>query len=133
MQRATMTALIVLFLLFGVPLLEILVFIEIGGRIGGVATVVITVLTACVGMALFRSQSLNALEQTRTQLKIGEKLLEEVLGGLGLLLAALSLFIPGFYYRYHRSPSVHTRPATVFRRPASATLDYSGRSACSPW
>jgi len=91
-----MAAVILLCLFIGLPFAEILTFIEVGGRIGGFATIGATILTALIGAALFRYQGMNTLARAQSSLAEGRMPLEEVVGGLGLLLAAICLFIPGF-------------------------------------
>ena len=91
-----MAALVLLCLFIGLPMMEILTFIEVGGRIGGLATVAATIATAIIGAALFRFQGLNTLARGQASLQSGHMPLEEVIGGLGLLLAAICLFVPGF-------------------------------------
>ena len=91
-----MAALAILLLFIGLPIAEILMFIEVGGRIGGLATIGATIATAFAGAFLFRFQGLATLARARKSLDQGTMPLEEVLGGLGLLLAALCLFVPGF-------------------------------------
>lgn len=91
-----MAALVLFSLFIGLPFLEILTFIEVGGRIGGLATIGATIVTALIGAALFRYQGMNTLARAQSSLGEGRMPLEEVVGGLGLLLAAICLFIPGF-------------------------------------
>jgi UPF0716 protein FxsA len=91
-----MTALVLLSLFVGLPILEILTFIEVGGRVGGLTTILATILTAIMGAALFRFQGMTTLARAQASLQNGHMPLEEVIGGLGLLLAAICLFVPGF-------------------------------------
>jgi UPF0716 protein FxsA len=91
-----MVALVLLCLFIGLPMAEILTFIEVGGRIGGLATIAATIATAFIGAALFRYQGMHTLARAQSSLEQGHMPLEEVIGGLGLLLAAICLFIPGF-------------------------------------
>jgi UPF0716 protein FxsA len=91
-----MTALILLCLFVGLPVAEILTFIEVGGRFGGLPTVGATIATAAVGAIFFRIQGLTTLTRARESIRHGRMPLAEVLGGLGLLLAAVCLFLPGF-------------------------------------
>ena len=89
-------ALLVLFVLIGIPVIEIYVFAEVGGIIGGWATVGLTLLTAAIGALLFRSQGLAVLQRAQEQLRREETPLAEIIDGVGLLLAAAFLFLPGF-------------------------------------
>ena len=73
--------------LVGVPLIEIAVFIEIGGRIGLGSTLVLIVATALVGAALLRQQGLATLSRARATLDRGELPVQELLDGVCLLVA----------------------------------------------
>jgi UPF0716 protein FxsA len=89
-------ALIILSILIGIPIIEIYVFAEIGSIIGGVATVIMTLLTAILGAIMFRAQGTNILGQIQEHIRRNETLLAEIIDGFGLLLAAALLFLPGF-------------------------------------
>lgn len=89
-------ALIILFILIGIPAIEIYVFAEVGGIIGGWATVGLTLLTAALGAIMFRSQGTAVLQRAQEQLQREETPLAEIIDGVGLLLAAAFLFLPGF-------------------------------------
>ncbi|MBM85439.1 MAG: hypothetical protein CMM47_05400 [Rhodospirillaceae bacterium] len=88
----------VLFLVFfiGLSVAEILAFIEVGGRIGGWSTVAATIATGITGVILFRVQGISALVAAKTNLEHGRMPLEELVGGVGLLFAAMCLLVPGF-------------------------------------
>ncbi|MDG2285289.1 MAG: FxsA family protein [Alphaproteobacteria bacterium] len=90
-----MAAFILLGLFVGLPIAEILTFIEVGGRIGGFSTIAATIATAIIGAVLFRVQGMITLARARESIENGRMPLEEVIGGLGLLLAAGCLFVPG--------------------------------------
>lgn len=87
---------LVLFLLFLTPIVEIAVFVEVGGRIGAFPTVGVTLLTAAAGIALLRHQGLKTLETVRAGLESGEAPVEAAIDGLVLLAAGGLLLIPGF-------------------------------------
>ncbi len=82
--------------LIGVPLIEIAVFIEIGGRIGLWSTLLLIVVTALVGAALLRQQGLATLSRARATLDRGELPVQELLDGVCLLVAGALLLTPGF-------------------------------------
>lgn len=76
-----------------IPAVELWLIIEIGSHIGGLTTVALVFLTAAVGLAFARDQSLS----TVTRLREGTLPADAaVLDGPLLLLAALCLLIPGF-------------------------------------
>ena len=61
-----------LFLIFvGLPILEIALFVEIGGAIGLLATLAIIVLTAILGVGIMRWQGLRALDRLRASVETG--------------------------------------------------------------
>jgi UPF0716 protein FxsA len=80
----------------GVPILEIAVFVEVGGRIGLGPTVAVVVATALAGAALLRHQGLATLNRARHSLAAGRVPLAEVFDGLCLLFAGALLLTPGF-------------------------------------
>lgn len=83
--------------LVGVPVLEIALFIEIGGAIGTWATLAAIILTAALGTLLLRSQGSGLMARARTTLDRGEMPVEEVIHGLFLLVAGVLLLTPGFF------------------------------------
>jgi UPF0716 protein FxsA len=89
-------ALIILALVIGIPLVEILVFIEVGSEIGALNTVLITVVTALIGMALLRVQGLGVLMRAQQAIERKEAPVNEIFEGVFLAIAGLFLLIPGF-------------------------------------
>ena len=89
-------ALIILALVIGIPLVEILVFIEVGSEIGALNTVLITVVTAVIGMALLRVQGLGVLMRAQQAIERKEAPVNEIFEGVFLAIAGLFLLIPGF-------------------------------------
>ena len=85
-----------LLLILFVPLIEIYLFIQIGGQIGAFNTILIILLTAVVGIYFVRLQGLNTLRSGVTQLYNNQIPIYEIMSGAALALAALLLIIPGF-------------------------------------
>ena len=79
-----------------VPLIEIYLFIQIGGQIGAFNTILIILLTAVVGIYFVRLQGLNTLKSGVTQLYKNQIPVYEMISGAALAIAALLLIIPGF-------------------------------------
>ena len=79
-----------------VPLIEIYLFIQIGGQIGAFNTILIIFLTAVVGIYFVRLQGLNTLRSGVTQLYRNQIPIYEMMSGAALAVAALLLIIPGF-------------------------------------
>ena len=88
---------ILLFAFIGVPLVEIALFIEIGGRIGLAATIAIVIATAILGSVMLRLQGLSALTSINRSLERGEFPAEGLRDGALLLFSAALLLTPGFF------------------------------------
>lgn len=87
-----------LFLLFLiVPLIEIALFVQIGGVIGLGWTLVTVVLTAIVGTALVRSQGIAVLNRLRSSLDTLEDPIEPLVHGAMILFSGALLLTPGFF------------------------------------
>ena len=87
-----------LFLLFLiVPLIEIALFIQIGGLIGIWYTLLIVVLTAVLGTYLVRSQGLAVLGQLRGSFEDLRDPTEPLAHGAMVLFSGALLLTPGFF------------------------------------
>ncbi len=86
---------LLLIILF-VPLIEIYLFIQIGGLIGAFYTILIILLTAVVGIFFVRLQGISTLKSGVTQLYQNQIPVYEMMSGAALAFAALLLIIPGF-------------------------------------
>ena len=86
-----------LFLLFAViPVAEIYVLVSVGGAIGVLPTVALVLLTALAGAHLARMQGLAVMMRIRENLAQGFMPAEELLDGLLIFLAGMTLLAPGF-------------------------------------
>ena len=90
-------ALLVLIAFICVPLLEIAIFIQVGGVIGLGWTLGLIVLTALIGTWMLRQQGFQVLRRAQRQLDEGVAPVAEVFEGLCLLIAGLLLLTPGFF------------------------------------
>lgn len=91
-------AIIILLLAFiAVPILEIALFIEIGGLIGLLPTIGCIFLTAIVGVAIIRWQGFTVLAQANDALARDELPVEPVVHGAFLFIAGILLLTPGFF------------------------------------
>ena len=88
--------LILLLLLIGVPTLEILVFIEVGGTVGLFNTIAFVIVTAAIGAYLLRSQGLEVLHRVQQNLAANQLPVYELFDGAFLLIAGVLLLTPGF-------------------------------------
>lgn len=88
-----MGRLLVLFV--ALPAVELVLLIEIGQRIGTVATLALIVLTGIAGALMARSQGLRLLSRVREQVSAGEMPADSLLDGLMILIASALLVTPG--------------------------------------
>jgi UPF0716 protein FxsA len=82
--------------LVAVPIIEIAVFLEVGGRIGALNTILMIVITAMIGTWLLRSQGLQTLQRGQESLNQNVFPVTEVFDGMCLLVAGGLLLTPGF-------------------------------------
>ena len=99
---------ILLGLLIGVPLIEIYLFVELGGLIGTWPTIGLVVLTAIAGSIMLRAQGRRVLARAQEKIRRGEPPVSDLLDGIGLLLAGALLLTPGFL-----TDSIGFRPAAA--------------------
>ncbi len=87
-----------LFLLFvTIPIVEIALFIQVGGWLGLWPTLGIVILTAILGTFLVRAQGLMALSQIQTNLRDLRDPTESIAHGAMILASGLLLLTPGFF------------------------------------
>ena len=87
-----------LFLLFlAVPLIEIALFIQVGGAIGLFPTLGIVVLTAILGTYLVRSQGLQAMDRLRRSFNELRDPVEPLAHGAMILFSGALLLTPGIF------------------------------------
>lgn len=91
-----MLGLLILLLLIMVPLIEIGLFIEVGGWVGGWTTVGLVILTAVVGLSLVRAQGLGVLKKLNNGMAGGTFPAGAAFDGIALFLAGALLLTPGF-------------------------------------
>jgi UPF0716 protein FxsA len=80
-----------------VPLIEIMLFIEIGSRIGTWTTLLIIAVTAVWGAALAHREGWRVWVRLQDRLRSGQMPAEELLDGLLVLVAGALLLTPGFF------------------------------------
>jgi len=87
-----------LFLVFlAVPMIEIALFIQVGGLIGLWPTLAIVVLTAVLGTILVRSQGAQVLGRLRQSMSELKDPTEPLAEGAMILFAGALLLTPGFF------------------------------------
>tara|TARA_B100001142_G_C13926139_1_gene497390 strand:- start:148 stop:546 length:399 start_codon:yes stop_codon:yes gene_type:complete len=85
-----------LFLIIGVPIIEIYLFIKIGAKIGAVSTILLIISTALIGLVYVRYEGFNTLRSAMSQLIKNEIPLFEIISGAALVIGAFLLLLPGF-------------------------------------
>ena len=79
-----------------VPIMEIYLFIKIGGQIGAFNTILLIFITAITGIIYARYEGLNTLRSAYSQIIKQETPAYEIISGAAIAFAALLLIIPGF-------------------------------------
>ncbi|MGF1726365.1 FxsA family protein [Photobacterium nomapromontoriensis] len=87
---------ILLFLFIVVPIVEIALFIQVGGFLGLWPTVGLVLVTAVVGASLVRSQGIATLMSVQNRLQQGELPAQQIVEGVMLAVAGVLLLTPGF-------------------------------------
>ena len=76
---------ILLTLFIGVPLIEIYLFIQIGGLIGALPTVLLVIITALLGVTLLRAQGFSTMARFQQQVSTGQLPANTMLEGIALV------------------------------------------------
>lgn len=87
---------IIPFLLLFIPILEIAVFILIGGQIGVFATLAMILFTAILGSILLRVQGFATMRSIQAKSAAGEVPGRELVNGVMIMIAGVLLLTPGF-------------------------------------
>jgi UPF0716 protein FxsA len=89
---------LILFALFlGIPLIEVYLFIVVGGAIGAGWTIALCIATAAVGAWLVRLQGLATVNRARQALAENRFPADAALDGICLVVAGFCLMTPGFF------------------------------------
>ena len=83
-------------LFIGVPLIEIYLFITLGGLIGALPTVLLVVVTALIGVSLLRAQGFSTMAKFQQEVSTGQLPASTMLEGVALILGGALLLTPGF-------------------------------------
>lgn len=84
-------------LFIAVPIIEITLFIQVGGLIGLWPTLAIVVLTAIIGTSLMRAQGIMTLNRLQQSLAEGKNPADPMAQGAIILVAGVLLLTPGFF------------------------------------
>ena len=83
-------------LFIGVPLIEIYLFIQVGGLIGALPTVLLVIVTALVGVSLLRMQGFSTMAKFQHEVSSGQLPANTMLEGVALIFGGALLLTPGF-------------------------------------
>ncbi|MEL7415407.1 MAG: FxsA family protein, partial [Pseudomonadota bacterium] len=83
--------------LVSVPLIEIALFIQVGGWIGLFPTLATVILTAVLGTMLLRSQGRGELQKLQKSFQEGQDPRGPLAHGALILVAGIVLLTPGFF------------------------------------
>jgi UPF0716 protein FxsA len=87
--------LLILFIL--IPIIEIALFIKVGGFIGMWPTLAIVIITAIIGTTMLRSQGISTMARLQSSLQTGENPVDPMVHGALILLSGVLLLTPGFF------------------------------------
>lgn len=88
--------LVLLILFITVPVIEIALFIQVGGVLGVWSTVGIVLLTALVGASLVRREGLKTLLSVQERLQNGQLPAQQIIEAVLLIVSGVLLLTPGF-------------------------------------
>lgn len=88
--------LVILALLIGIPVIEIYLFIQVGGWIGVWPTIAIVILTAFIGTSMLRQQGLATLARAQAEISQNRLPMREIFNGFCVLMGGVMLLTPGF-------------------------------------
>ena len=78
------------------PVIEIATFIQFGGILGTFNTILLIFITAIIGVYLVRQQGISTILNIQKDIISGNAPIENIIGGLIILLSGLLLLVPGF-------------------------------------
>lgn len=84
-------------ILVAVPIIEIALFIQVGGAIGLWPTLLIVIATAFTGTILLRSQGGATLQRLQGSLQTGTNPMDPIAHGAMILVSGVLLLTPGFF------------------------------------
>jgi UPF0716 protein FxsA len=112
------------------PIVEIAVFIWVGGRIGLLWTLALIILAGVVGTALVRIQGLGLIRSIRADLDAGRLPADSILHGALVAVAGVLLVVPGFLSDIPGFllllPPVRAMLVRVMRANATVVTTYAG-------
>lgn len=83
--------------LVAIPIIEIALFIELGGWVGLWPTIGLVIVTAIIGGVLLRAQGFSAMRRMQTSMAEGGDPRGPLAHGILILIAGLLMLTPGFF------------------------------------
>ncbi|EKT60267.1 FxsA family protein [Providencia burhodogranariea] len=77
--------------------IESIIFVRVATEIGVLATLILVVLTSCLGISLVKNQGMKNVMLIQQKMAAGESPAAEMIKSVALVLAGLLLIIPGFF------------------------------------
>ncbi len=84
-------------LIFLLAYIEISIFIKVAAVLGVPITLLLVIISSCVGISLVRNQGIKTFIQMQQKLAAGESPAAEMIKSVSLVLAGILLLIPGFF------------------------------------
>ena len=88
---------IILFSLVLLPIIEIILFVEIGSIIGSFNTISIIILSAFFGIYLIKTHASSYLAEMQNKIIQGIRPDKEIMSGIITLISGIFFLIPGFF------------------------------------
>ena len=77
--------------------IESVIFVRVAAEVGVLMTLILVVLTSCLGVSLVKNQGMKNVMQIQQKLMSGESPAAEMIKSVALVLAGFLLIIPGFF------------------------------------
>ena len=79
------------------PIIEIVLFVEIGSIIGSFYTILIIIISAFFGFYLIKHHTISYIAEVQNKLLQGIKPENEIFSGILLFFSGILLIVPGFF------------------------------------
>lgn len=80
-----------------IPIIEIALFIKVGGFLGLWPTLAIVILTAFIGTTMLRTQGMSTMARLQSTMQTGENPVDPMVHGALILVSGVLLLTPGFF------------------------------------
>ncbi|MBQ0532046.1 FxsA family protein [Providencia rettgeri] len=77
--------------------IESVIFVRVASEVGVLMTLILVVLTSCLGVSLVKNQGMKNVLQIQQKLASGESPAAEMIKSVALVLAGFLLIVPGFF------------------------------------